>query len=104
MIKMKCIGNDIKEMQYYGEGTYGKGPYGCADEYHKWLEVGKVYEISQITGQMYYDKATGKTIDMLTVKYETDNRIGTSNVPATLFRDLKKWRISQINKLLKWPR
>jgi hypothetical protein len=51
---------------------------------------------------MYYDTNTGKTIDMLTVKYETDDRIGTSNVPATLFRDLKKWRISQINKLLKW--
>jgi hypothetical protein len=51
---------------------------------------------------MYYDTTTGKTIDMLTVKYETDDRIGTSNVPATLFRDLNKWRISQINKLLKW--
>jgi hypothetical protein len=99
MIKMKCIGNEIKGMQYYSEG---KGPYGCADEHHNWLEVGKVYEIGQITGQMYYDTNTGKTIDMLTVKYKTDDRIGTSNVPATLFRDLNKWRIGQINKLLKW--
>ena len=24
MIKMKCIGNEINGMQYYGEGTYGK--------------------------------------------------------------------------------
>ena len=104
MIKMKCIGNEIKGMQYYGEGAYGKGPYGCLDGHYNWLEIGKVYDISQITGQMYYDTATGKKIDMLTVKYETNDRIGTSNVPATLFRDLNKWRISQISKLLKWPR
>jgi len=104
MIKMKCIGNEINGMQYYGEGTYGKGPYGYLDGHYNWLEIGKIYEITQITGQMYYDTATGKTIDMLTVKYETDNRIGMSNVPATLFRDLNKWRISQISKILKWPR
>jgi hypothetical protein len=107
MIKMKCIGNDIKGIKYYGNGTQGtlvSGPYGCADNYYSWLKIGKVYEITQITGKMYYDTATGKTIDMLTVKYETDDRIGTSNVPATLFRDLNKWRISQINKLLKWPK
>jgi hypothetical protein len=104
---MKCIGNEIKEMQYYGNGAQGtlvSGPYGCADNYYSWLEIGKVYEISQITGKMYYDANTGKKIDMLTVKYETDNRIGTSNVPATLFRDLKKWRIKQISKILRWPR
>jgi hypothetical protein len=101
---MKCIGNEIKGMQYYGPGTYGKGPYGCVDGHYNWLEIGKVYEISQITGQMYYDTATGKTIDMLEVKYETADRIGTSNVPATLFRDLNKWRISQISKILKWSK
>jgi len=104
MIKMKCIGNEITGVQYYSEGAYGKGPYGCADNYYSWLEIGKVYEISQITGQMYYDTATGKKIDMLTVKYETADRIGTSNVPATLFRDLNKWRIGQISKILKWSR
>jgi hypothetical protein len=101
---MKCIGNEITGVQYYSECAYGKGPYGCADNYYSWLEIGKVYEISQITGQMYYDTATGKKIDMLTVKYETADRIGTSNVPATLFRDLNKWRISQISKILKWSR
>jgi len=104
MIKMKCIGNEIKGMQYYSESIYTKGTHGCADEHHNWLEVGKVYEISQITGQMYYDTNTGKTIDMLTIKYEIDGRIGISNVPATLFKDLSKWRIKLINKLLKWPR
>lgn len=102
MIKMKCIGNEIKGMQYYGEGVYGKGPYGCLDGHYNWLQIGKVYEITQITGQMYYDTTTGKKIDMLTIKYEIDGRIGTFNVPATLFRDLNKWRVSQINKLLKW--
>lgn len=109
MIKMKCIGNEVKGMQYYSEVNFGKGnfpekpgPYGCVDGHYNWLEIGKIYEITQITGQMYYDTNTGKTIDMLTVRYKTDDRIGTSNVPATLFRDLKKWRISQINKLLKW--
>jgi hypothetical protein len=101
---MKCIGNEIKGMQYYGEGAYAKGPYGCVDGHYNWLEIGKVYEITQITGQMYYDTVTGKKIDMLEVKYETADRIGTSNVPATLFRDLNKWRISQISKILKWPR
>ena len=100
MIKMKCIGNEIKDVQYYGSGK----AYGCADEHHNWLEIGKIYEITQITGKMYYDNTTGKAIDMLTVRYETDDRIGMSNVPATLFRDLKKWRISQINKLLKWSK
>ena len=111
MIKMKCIGNEIKGMQYYSEVNYGKtnfsaepGPYGCADNHYSWLEIGKIYEISQITGKMYYDTNTGKKIDMLTIKYETDDRIGTSNVPATLFRDLNKWRITQINKLLRWPK
>jgi hypothetical protein len=97
---MKCIGNEIKDVQYYGSGK----AYGCADEHHNWLEIGKIYEITQITGKMYYDNTTGETIDMLTIRYETDDRIGMSNVPATLFIDLKKWRISQINKLLKWPK
>lgn len=97
---MKCIGNEIKDVQYYGSGK----AYGCADEHHKWLEIGKVYEITQITGQMYYDNTTGKTIDMLTVRYQTDDRIGMSNVPAILFRDLNKWRIYQIKKLLKWSK
>lgn len=48
MIKMKCIGNEIKGMQYYSEGVYDKGPYGCADEHHNWLEIGKVYEIMRL--------------------------------------------------------
>ena len=59
MIKMKCIGNEIKDVQYYGSGK----AYGCADEHHNWLEIGKVYEITQITGQMSYDNNTGKTMN-----------------------------------------
>ena len=37
---MKCIGNEIKGMQYYSEGAYGKGPYGCVDGHYNWLEIG----------------------------------------------------------------
>lgn len=96
----KCISNESRGMQFYGIGTYGYAPYGRIDGFYHWLEIGKLYEVIQVTGQIFYDSINKKTIDMLTVKYKVDNKIGISNVPANLFKDLGKWRDDQINKIL----
>ncbi len=92
-----CISN-ITAVEFHSKGVALTGePEPITFD---WLEVGKIYEMENMIGQVFIDK-TGKLIDAVILKKFPDNDLSRLGwLPANLFMRVEDWREQQINKII----
>lgn len=100
MIRMICLSNEVDNIQLYNHSL--KKGIGKKEYRYKSLSVGKIYDVINITGQVYINLNDNKLISAVTIKIfnEYQNEWTIDNIPISLFMDIKDFREQQINKIL----
>jgi hypothetical protein len=100
MIRMICLSNEVDNIQLYNHSS--KKGIGKKEYRYKSLSVGKIYDVINITGQVYINLNDNKLISAVTIKIfnEYQNEWTIDNIPISLFMDIKDFREQQINKIL----
>ena len=100
MIRMICLSNEVDNIQLYNHSS--KKGIGKKEYRYENLSVGKIYDVTNITGKVYINLSDDKFIDAVTIKVfnKHQNEWTTDYIPINLFMDIKDFREQQINKIL----